>query len=220
MASMTTLTGKPRKGTGTRAARTIREAGEIPAIIYGHGEAPEGVTLSRHDVEVALSHGARTLEVSVNGTKKTYLIKEVQYDHLQHDPIHMDLARVDLTERVRVRVGIELRGTAKGVSEGGVLEQLMGSIEVECVVTEIPSTLHPVITHLMLGDTLYVKDLPLPAGVTPLADPDERVAQVRKLAEEVAPVVAAVEGEAAPAEPERIGRIRKDEEEGEAQEAK
>ena len=93
-------------------------------------------------------------------------------------------------------------------------DQSMGQIEVECVVTEIPDTLHPVVTHLGLGESLYVRDLQLPPGVTAAADPNERIATVRVLAAEVAvaPVVAAEEVEAAPAEPERIGRIRKDEE--------
>jgi large subunit ribosomal protein L25 len=149
----------------------------------------------------------------MNGEVKPYLIKEVQYDHLADTPIHMDLARVDLHERVRVRIGIELRGVPKGIHDGGVLDQSMGQIEIECVVTEIPDTLHPVVTHLGLGESIYVKDLLLPPGITPIADPNDRVATVRKLAEEVPAVVAVTEEVAgAVAEPERIGRIRKDEE--------
>ena len=181
-------------------------------MIYGHGEPPETISLSQHDVEVALAHGSRTLDVDVGGSVKQYLIKEVQYDHLGHTPIHMDLARVDLDERVTVRVAIELRGVPKGASEGGMLEQLMPDLEVECVVTEIPQTLHPVVTDLQVGDSLLVKDLELPLRVKALAGPEERVATVRALAvaaapEEV-PEVAAEEGE----EPERIGRVRKEEE--------
>ncbi|MEK7711234.1 MAG: 50S ribosomal protein L25 [Planctomycetota bacterium] len=207
------IKGEPRQARGTRAARALRKAGRLPVVIYGHGEAPEAVALVQHDVEVALKHGARTLQVDVNGTVKPYLIKEVQYDHFATTPIHMDLARVDLNERVRVRIGIELRGVPKGIHDGGVLDQSMGQIEIECVVTEIPDTLHPVVTHLGLGESLYVKDLPLPPGVTPIADPNDRVATVRVLAAEVPTAVAVTEEvEGAAAEPERIGRIRKDEE--------
>lgn len=192
----------------------MRAKGRLPAIIYGHGEAPESVSLAHHEVEVALAHGARTLQVELNGAVKPYLIKEVQYDHLDSNLIHLDLSRVDLHERVRVRVGIELRGVPKGIHEGGVLDQQMAQIEVECVVTEIPDTLHPVVTHLALGDSLLVKDLQLPPGVTAVADPNERIATVRLLAVEVAAPVAPLEGEAAAtAEPERIGRIRKEDEE-------
>jgi large subunit ribosomal protein L25 len=208
-----TLKSEPRQADGTRKARTLRKNGKLPVVIYGHGEPPESIALDQHEVEVALKHGARTLNVDIGGQAKPYLIKEVQYDHFAETPIHIDLARVDLNERVQVKVGIELRGTPKGVSEGGVLDQSMGQIEVECLVTDIPDTLHPLVTHLSLGESLLVRDLKLPPGVVALADPDDRIATVRKIVE-AAPVAAApVEGEeAAAAEPERIGRVKKEEE--------
>jgi len=206
-----TVKAEPRDDRGTRKARLLRKAGRLPVVMYGHGEPPQSASVTEHEVEVALAHGARMLQVDLNGSVKPYLIKDVQYDHLSITPIHMDLARVDLTERVRVRVGIELRGVPKGIHDGGVLDQSMSSIEVECLVTEIPDTLHPVVTHLALGESLLVKDLPLPPGVTAMADPNERVATVRLMAVEAAPA-APVEGEEAVAEPERIGRIRKEEE--------
>ncbi len=207
------LKGEPRQAGGTRKARAMRKTGKLPVVIYGHGEEPESIALVQHDVEVALKHGARTLEVDVNGQVKRYLIKDIQYDHFATTPIHMDLARVDLTERVRVRVGIELRGVPKGVHDGGVLDQSMGQLEVECVVTEIPDTLHPVVTHLGLGESLFVKDLQLPPGVTPIDDADDRVCTVRLPAAEAVAVEAPTEeGEETVAEPERIGRIRKEEE--------
>jgi large subunit ribosomal protein L25 len=217
-----TVKAEPRKKTGSKMSRRVRKEGRLPAIIYGHGEPPEAVTLAEHEVEVALAHGARTLDLELHGTTKPYLIKEVQYDHLATAPVHIDLARVDLTERVRVRVGIELKGTPKGASEGGIIDQHLNFIEVECVVTEIPDTLHPSVANLALGDSLYVRDLNLPSNVTPVAKPDDRVATVRlHIVQELAPVAAApAEGEAAAgAEPERIGRVRKDEE-GEAKEEK
>lgn len=209
------LKSEPRKSEGTRKARALRKAGKLPVVIYGHGEPPEAVSLNQHDVEIALKHGARTLKVDIRGESKPYLIKEVQYDHFADTPIHLDLARVDLNERVRVKVGIELRGIPKGVADGGVLDQSMGQIEIECLVTDIPDTLHPFVTQLALGESLYVKDMQLPPGVTAIADPDDRIATVRKIVETVA-AAAPVEGEeAAVAEPERIGRIKKDEEAGE-----
>ena len=205
------LKSEQREARGTRKARALRKEGKLPVVIYGHGEPPESVSLSQHDVEVALKRGARTLHVDVRGEVKPYLIKDVQYDHFADTPVHLDLARVDLNERVQVRVGIELRGVPKGVAEGGVLDQSMGQIEIECLVTDIPDTLHPFVTHLALGESLYVKDLRLPPGVVALAEPDDRIATVRKLVEETA--AAPVEGEeAATAEPERIGRIKKDDE--------
>lgn len=215
-----TIKGEARSAVGSRAMRKLRKAGMLPAIMYGHGEAPEAVALGDHDVEVALAHGARMLQIEVKGAVKPYLIKEVQYDHLSTTPIHLDLARVDLNERVKVRVGIELRGTPKGISEGGMIDQSLASIEVECLVTEIPDTLHPLVTHLGMNDSLLVKDLALPPGVTPLVDPNRPVCTIRKMAEEVAaPTTALAEGEEAVAEPERIGRVKKDEP-GEGEEEK
>jgi len=189
-------------------------AGRVPAVIYGHKEPPESLSLALHDVELALAHGARMLQVKLGRRKKQYLIKEVQYDYLDHTPIHLDLARVDLDERVRVRVGIELRGVPKGVSEGGVLDQHLADLEVECLVTEIPDTLRPVVIDLGLEESLLVKDLELPSGVVALADPEERVATVKTLlvAPEPEQAEAAAEPTAETEEPQVIGRARKEEE--------
>ena len=210
----TKFKAEPRKSAGTLSARALRASGRLPVIIYGHGEPPESVSLVQHEVEVALDHGARTLDVEVGGEAKQYLIKAVQYDHLDCDPIHMDLARVDMHERVTVRVGIELRGIAKGVSDGGVVDQHLADIEVECLVSEIPETLHPIITGLALGESLCIEDLELPPGVVATGDSNEKVVSVREVAEEVEP-----EEEAEPtegdAQPEVIGRVAKDDEESE-----
>ena len=208
------ITAQPRTTRGTRVAKIQRAAGELPAIIYGHGQPPEAVTLHEHEVEVALAHGARTLEVELNGKTSQYLIKEVQYDHLGIAPIHIDLARVDIHEKVQVTVEIELRGVPKGLSEGGMLEQLLMELEIECAVSDIPNTLHPLINDLGLGDVLLVKDLELPPGVVALTNPEERVALVKAVAEEPEEEEAeAAEGES-PEEPERIGRVREEEEGG------
>jgi len=207
----------PRTSLGTKATRMLRKTGMLPVVIYGHGEAPESISLNQHDVEIALKDGARTLTVQSGSQSKQYLIKEVQYDYLDQTPIHMDLARVSLDERVTVNVSIELRGVPKGVADGGVLDQHLMEIELECLVTEIPEILHPLVTELNLGDSLLVKDLQLPANVTVLTDPNERVATVTTVAEEPEETEEATEGEDAEksAEPERIGRVRKDDEEDE-----
>ncbi len=206
-----TLTATAREKIGTRYARRLREKGQIPAIVYGHGEDPEPIALSTHDLGVELQHGARVLELALGGKKSPFLIKDIQYDYLGTTPIHLDLMRVDLDETVTVRVGIELRGTPKGVADGGVLDQHMADIEVECMVTNIPDTLTPLVTHLGVGDSLLVKDLQCGFGVTPLADPDDRVATVTMLAAEPEEEEKAPEGEAT--QPEVIGKGKKEEEE-------
>lgn len=213
-----TLTAESRTALGTRAARALRKTGRVPAVLYGHGQPVETASLALHDIVLALSQGVRTLQVELGGKSQQYLIKDIQYDYLGHEPIHLDLTRVALDERVQVRVGIELRGVPKGVSEGGVLDQHLADLEVECLVTEIPKTLHPMVTELGLSESLLVKDLELPPGVIALADAEERVAMVNPLmiAEpEVEEAPAEVEKETA--EPEVIGRARKEEEsEGES----
>lgn len=211
----TTLKSERRSAMGTRASRALRMTGQLPVIIYGHGEPPEAVSLSRHEVEVAIAQGARILPVDIGGKAQQYLIKDVQYDHLGSTLIHLDLARVAMDERVTVRIGIELRGVPKGISEGGLLDQSLADLDVECLVTAIPDTLHPFVTDLGLGDVLLVKDLELPPGVVALTDPEERVAMVRaKLEEPEAEVTETQEEEGdKDAEPERIGRVRKEEDE-------
>ncbi len=207
------LKAVPRTEVGTRVSRKLREAGQLPAIIYGHGQAPEAVTIDIREVTAVLGHGARMIEVELNKKKLPYLIKEVQYDHLDNLPIHLDLSRVNLDERVTVKVSIELKGTPKGISEGGILEHIMTEIEVECMVTEIPDTQHPLVTDLGVGDALLVKDLDLPASVKPLSSLDDKVALVREAVEEAEEEA---DGEEKAELPEIIGRVRSDEPEKDA----
>jgi len=195
---------------GTRYSRRERKAGRIPAIIYGHKEDPEPILLDAHDVGVELAHGVHVLSVELGGNERQYLIKEVQYDYLASAPVHIDLMRVDLDERVTVRIPVELRGVPKGVSEGGVLDQLLAEVEVECVVTQIPESFRPLVTGLGVGETLFVRDLDLPPGVTIRNDPDDRIAMVRMLAEEPEALEPAISEESA--QPEVIGRAKTEEE--------
>jgi len=211
------LEAKVRDRFGTRHARAARECGETPAIIYGHGEAPQAVTLSRHDLEVELSRGSRTVSLNLDGKREQFLIKEVQYDHLGVAPLHVDLMRVSADERVTITVAIEIKGTPKGLAEGGALDQQMADIELECLVTEIPESIRANVASLGVGETLYVRDLVLPPGVKVLADPDDRVATVRMLVEAAAPAAAPESEESK--EPAVIKRERA-EAEGEEKEKK
>jgi large subunit ribosomal protein L25 len=207
------IRAQSRPRIGTRFARALRKSGNLPAILYGHGLDPVAMSLPLHDLQVALDHGARTLEVDLDGKEEQCLIKEVQYDHLQATPMHVDLMRVYRDEHVRVEVGIELKGIPAGVHDGGFLDQVMAKLPIDCLVTGIPQTLHPVVTHLALGDALYVRDLQLPPGVVALADPDERVAVVRLAAAHRAEAQEAPPEGAEPTQPEIIGRAHKEEEE-------
>lgn len=211
------VNGASRKVAGRHANERLRRSGMIPGIIYGHGENPETVSVSLHDLEQVLLHNAHVIKLRTDAHEDQYLLKDVQYDHLQKTPVHVDLMRVSADERVEVKVPIELRGTPKGVGAGSVLVQLLSDLEVECLLLQIPESIRANVSHLELGGQLKVSELELPADVKALNGPNELVAIVRA-ATIVEPVAAAaVEGEAGDAkEPEVIGRVAKEEPEEEA----
>jgi len=200
---MARLKATKREALGTRKVRPLREQGQIPAVVYGHGQATEPITLQKHEVELAVLHGERLLEVEINGALENCLFKEIQYDTFGQEILHVDLARVSLDERVEVTVRIELRGTPAGVADGGVLRQVAAEVQVECLVTSIPEEIRVLVNDLKIDDAVHMRDLPLPEGVKLLDDPDAMVCSVTVVAEEE---VEEAEAEEAPAaEPEVIG---------------
>lgn len=211
MEMTTTIRGKTRQAMSKKANRRARQDGWLPGIIYGHKEDPVPVLLPAHELELAIQHGAHILEVDLGQMREQVLLKQVQYDHLGSKMLHVDLTRVSLDERVEVTVQLVLRGTPKGVSEGGVLEQPLSDLPIECVVTQIPEAIRINISELGLGESLHVRDLELPDGVTALTDPETVVCLVRALGEEVEEEAVAEEAEPKAAEPEVIGRGKEEE---------
>lgn len=201
-----------REGLGSRANKRLREAGFIPGVIYGHREAVIPVTLPKKEVVNHLSHGAHVFDLSLDGKSEQVLVKEVQYDHLGMEVLHVDFARVSLDEKVEVTVPLELRGTPKGEADGGVLQQILTELEVECLVTDIPEFIRHNISEMAIDDVLHVKDIQLPPGVKAMQDGEQIVATVKEILE--AAPAEAVEGESA--EPEVIGRKPAEGEEEEA----
>lgn len=210
------IRGEARQPGNRHANQRLRRRGLIPGVIYGHGQEPETVAVSQHDLELVLGHAHVVQLDMADGEGKQYLIKEVQYDHLQKDLVHIDLMRVEAHERVEVKVRVELKGEPKGMHEGGELVQLITDLEIECPLLSIPDVITHNVKELGLDEILHVRDLALPPEVKPLHEPDEIVAVVRlkKVEEEVVPAAAApVEGaEAAGAEPEVITKRAKEEE--------
>ena len=199
-----------RPNTGTGASRHLRAHGRVPAIIYGHGEPPVSLSLPEHELQIALERGGHVLPVSLDGQEKQFLIKEVQYDYLGVKPVHLDLARIDLTERVTVHVPLEFRGTPQGAQEGGTLEQHLAEVEVECLVTQIPERIRVRVHDLGLDDSLHMRDLELPPDVNAVTGADTMVCTVRKAAVEVVEE-AEEEAEKEGTEPEVIGRSKEEE---------
>jgi len=209
MAETVQLTVQPRDGAGTRASERLRQQGLLPAVVYGHKEATVPVALSHDDFVKALRHGARLVQLKTNGSTESAIIQEVQWDHLGKDVLHVDFRRVSEDERVVVSVPLHLRGIAPGVSGGGLLDQPLHVINVECLVTAVPDEIRVNIGELQQDQSIYVKDLKLPDGVKAMADPDAIVVHIRPPQVE-APVAAAPAAETA--EPEVIGRQAKAEE--------
>jgi large subunit ribosomal protein L25 len=212
MAESVLLVSQPRGTSGTHEARRMRKKGLIPAVLYGHKEKTVSVMLPRDELFRVIRHGTRVVDLQTDGKTETALIRDVQWDHLGLDILHVDFARVAADERIKIDVRIELRGTAVGVTAGGVLDQPIHSLAIECLAIAVPESIRVPIAELQIGQAVHVKELKLPEGVTTAVDPDAIVVQVAapKVEVEVAATPAA---EAA--EPEIIGRKEKPEEETE-----
>ncbi len=213
------LKAETRQACGSAEARRLRKDGKLPAILYGHGRQPENLAVSTRDLKNLIEHKTHVLELLFGGGKQQVLIKEVQFDHLGLKPIHVDFARVSLTERVEVSVPLDYRGTPAGVTEGGVFDPTAVDIEIECVVTEIPESIRVNVAELKIGDFLHVKDIVLPEGMKAVTPDETIICSVRAKVEEEA-VVATAEGAEGPAEPEIIGRKEKAAEAEEESESK
>jgi large subunit ribosomal protein L25 len=209
-----------RRAHGSREASRLRRQGKLPGVVYGHGEEPTAVALGVEELERALEEHSPILELDIDGQSTTVLLKEIQYDHLGLAPIHVDFMRVDVNERVTVSVPLEYKGTAAGTLEGGIFEGILVDIEVECLAGAIPESIRVNVGELLIGQSLYVRNIVLPEGITAMSSGDAIACTVRaKLAEEA---VVAVPGEEGPQQPEIITARKpaEGEEEGEKPEKK
>ena len=211
---MALLKAEQRQETGSRKARALRKGGLIPAIIYGHGKETLSITVQEHDVKLAVLHGERLLEIELGGKKQNVLIKDLQYDTFGQEILHMDLTRVNLDELVELSVPIVLRGTPAGLSEDGVLQQAANEVMLKCKVRDIPEEIVVQVNDMNVGDSLYLRDLPLSEGVELLDDADSMVCSVNIVLEEE-PVEAVEEGAEGVDEPEVIGEKKEPDEEQE-----
>jgi len=201
------LKAETRKQTGSKNAEQIRRKGQMPAIVYGHKEEPVAISLDLHDFSVQLHHGHRLFDVAIDGKKQKLLVKDLQYDHLGKEIVHADLMRVDLSETVRVTVPIELKGTAAGTHEGGIVEEHVDHLEVECRVTVIPDVLSISVKDIGVGDALHAGQVELPAGVKLVSAPDLVVVTCHLVA--AAKTTEEIEAEI-PSAPEVIGEQAKE----------
>jgi large subunit ribosomal protein L25 len=217
------LSGTRREKLGKGGARKARAAGHIPAVLYGHGEQPVPVVIGAREFDLALrghKGGNPIVNLAVSGSEYTALIRDVQYDPLSHDILHLDFQHISLTETIEVRVAVQLTGLPLGVKDGGgILETILRELDVRCLPTAIPTSIQVDVSHLNIGDSVHVREVSVP-DVAILNEGDETIATVvpptvmeEKPAEEVVT-------EAAPTEPEVIAKGKKEEEEAAAGEGK
>jgi large subunit ribosomal protein L25 len=211
-ATQPTISAEVRDRTGTRYAARIRAEKKIPAVIYGHKKDPVHIAVDSKEMIALLHHNAHLIDINVAGKSEPCLVKDIQWDHLGSTVIHVDLARVDLSEEVDVEIEIELIGDAVGLKEvGAMLDQNSNTLHVKCRADAIPERLTHDVSEMTVGDSLLVSGLKLPAGVTATSDPDTLVAHlsVTKVAEEEEEVVEGGD------QPEVIGGKPEDEEKSE-----
>ncbi|MGA8533534.1 MAG: 50S ribosomal protein L25 [Candidatus Tumulicola sp.] len=200
---------EPRTKLGTTGAHALRHAGKIPAVLYGHGAAPEHLAIDGHAFEELLHHGGRNAIVTLSGgakTGETALVRVVQYHPVSRHVIHADLQRVSAKETIGARLAVVTVGVARGLREsGGVMDVVTHELEVEGPADSIPENIEIDVSELGLHEHITAGDVRLPAGFKMLTPAETTVVSIepsrteRDLEEAAAPPAEA-------AEPEVIGQ--------------
>ncbi len=216
MAEQFTISAEKRELLGTRVSRRLRKSGKIPAVLARKGEDPLHLQVDAKEFALLVKKHARIINLAHPAGKDKVFIKEVQYDHLDEHAIHVDFTRIAMDQLLTIEVPLILKGKPVGVSEeGGVLDQYVKVLKIQCLPDAIPDQIEADVTALKKDVKFTVKDLPLPAGIKAAQDADLLLAIVQEhKVEEIAPAAAA----AGPVEPEVIKKAKEAEEgaEGEA----
>lgn len=204
------LSATPRTTAGKGPARTLRSAGRIPGIVYGHAREPQPLTLDTREFEKLLSHisaESTVIELSLDGQTTKTLIREIQRHPFKRQILHVDFQELVAGEKVQVNIPIVLLGVPEGVrASGGVMDQTLRELSIRVDPSAIPDHIEVDVSGVQIGHSIHVSELQLPEGVEVLNDSEAPVCVVaapRAVVEEVAAAAEPVEGEA---EPEVIGR--------------
>ena len=216
MAKQVKLTAERRTALGRSAVRKLKAAGSVPAVMYGSKDKPEALQVSRRDINAMLSHAAGEnilVELEIGGKSRLALVQEVQHAPVGGAILHIDFHAVSMDEKIQADVPLEPVGTANGVKNmGGLLEQNLRTLEIECLPRDLPDVLRVDVSALNIGDAIHVREIPLPEGVTTRIQPDLTAFSVLAPTVEEEPAAAAAE---APTGPEVI-REKKEEPEAAA----
>ena len=215
-----TVAAEVRTSRGKNEAHRTRRAGQIPAVVYGAYKDAVSVAVNPKEINkiVRSSTGLNTIfNLSIAGGEVTpVMVVDHQLDPIRGTLLHADLKRIDLSKRIRVTVPVHVFGEAAGVKvQGGLLEIITRSIEIECLPDEIPEDFKVSVAELMIGQSKRASDVGLAGSMRLVSSADQVIAHVVALRAEEAPAAAATpEGAAAPAaaEPEVIKKGKKEEE--------
>jgi large subunit ribosomal protein L25 len=222
------VVAKPREGKFTKnAARRVRVAGKIPAVLYGSGHTPVAVEVDPKQISRILfsESGHNTIfDVEISGLPAAKaMIVDWQREPIKDRLIHIDLKRIAMDKAIRVSVRVKLLGVPVGVkATGGILDQVLREVEIECLPGDIPSHIDVDVSNLELWGSLRIKDLPHSGSIKFLNAEDATVAHVISIREEVAPAaeVEAAAAAATTAEPEVAKKGKPEAEAGAAAGAK
>jgi large subunit ribosomal protein L25 len=217
MAKQVKLKAELRASVGRSAVRKLRARGLIPAVVYGSNDKPQPLQVAARDINAMMSHASGEnvlveLEIAGEGSSRTALVQEVQHSPVGGDIRHVDFHAISMDQMIQAEVPLEATGIAIGVKTfGGLLEQSLRALAIECLPANLPDRITVDVSQLNIGDSIHVRDIQFPSGVTPKVQPDLTAFSVVAPVVEEEPVVA--EAEAAAAGPEVITEKK---EEGEA----
>jgi large subunit ribosomal protein L25 len=207
------LNVKRREKLGGGNNRRLRRTGQVPAVLYGHGEASIPLAVDSTAIMNVIRHGHKLVRLQGDASEGAF-IKSVQWDVYGKGLIHIDLLRVSDTEKVRTTVTVELKGTAVGLSEGGIIEFVLHELEIECPAAAVPDKLIVNVTNLHLDQAIHAREVPIPEGARVLDDAELVV--VHCIAPHIVEdVTAAPAVEPGAVEPELIRKEKPAEEEAE-----
>ncbi len=219
MAKQVKLKAENRTAVGRSAARKLKAQGAIPAVVYGGKDKPQPLQVSARDVNAMLSHASGEnilVELEIAGGNRLALVQEIQHAPLGGKVLHIDFHAVSMDQKIHADVPLEPSGIANGVKNfGGLLEQSLRSLSIECLPRDLPDRITVDISALNIGDAIHVRDITLPSGVTakthaeltafsvvaPAVEEEPVVAEAAAAGPEVITEKKPAEGEAAPAAP-------------------
>jgi large subunit ribosomal protein L25 len=171
------LSVEERPERGSRAVRRLRREGYVPGVVYGGDGDSVAFKVSTRELRVALQDASAVIDLKLDGKALPVIVKDNQYHPVRDELMHIDLLEVRLDEKIQSTVAIELEGVeeAPGVKEGGVLEHVTRELNIEALPTDIPERIVVDVSGMEGAATMHLSEIPAPAGVELLDDPEETI---------------------------------------------